>query len=81
MSNFSKRGQKALEILSEGGYIFVGEGRDYHGRPAVVYELYNHLKKRVSGFGIQTMREIESQLNRKQDRFGFEYGLYRLADK
>lgn len=80
MTKLSTRAQKAIEILEAGGHFWVGEGRGYHGQPAVVYELYEAGRRyKVKGFGVSTMREIEHLLDRKQDRHGFDYGTYRLA--
>ena len=80
MTKLSARAQKAIEILANGGHFWVGDDRGYHGQPAVVYELYEAGRRfKVKGFGISTMREIEHLLDRKQDKFGFDHGVYKLA--
>lgn len=75
----SKKAQAALNILKEGGYFWVSEGRGYYGKLEAKYQLIGADKKVVKGFGIQTMRELEDVLDRKQDKFGFDFGIYRLA--
>ena len=79
MPIYSIRAMKALEVLKAGGYIAVGSAQGFHGQPIIAYTLYDRNKKRVKGFGLQTLREIEPELDKKQDKFGFDYGIYRMA--
>lgn len=79
-TNLTARAKKAIEVLTDGGYFWVHDTRGYHGQPIVAHELYGADRRRVKGIGIQAMREIEHLLDRKQDKFGFDHGVYRLAD-
>lgn len=80
--DMTPRAARALEILKNGGHFWVGLGHDRFGKQDLVHELIEAGNKyKTKGYGLATMRELEPFLNKKQDKLGFDFGVYRLIDR
>lgn len=81
--SYSKRAEKALAILREGGHVWVSTGHDFYGKAVAVIELFDKDKHKVKGFGIKTFNELFEEIDRKdrRNRYGWPNGAYRVIVK